>query len=145
MISDYSKKKHQEKIFSCTFLNLLTWKVKQEEHNNQLEELNELIKSHLLPVSEAAFGKYRNFFQLNKKTFHQTKEHVNSNDTSSKTSETTSESAVSSMSSSPLSSQSPSSSFSDNNSSSSNTNHNKCTFCNILKNLLDLHQFLHKI
>ena len=38
----------------------------KEEHNNNLDDLNDLIKSHLLPISEAAIEKYRDYFQVKK-------------------------------------------------------------------------------
>lgn len=112
--------KLEQKNESCT----------KEEHNNNLDDLNDLIKSHLLPISEAAIEKYRDYFQVKK---------IVSKESAKETSETTNESVVSSLSSSPLSSSSHSSHF------SSSSSDYKCTFCNILKNLLDLHQFLHKI
>ena len=123
----------------------------KNEHDSNLEELNELIKSHLLPLSEAAIKKYREYFNSKKlgenlKCLNEEDEEMNetesnlkdisSNEESSNVLSENCCSAVSSLSSSALNS-----SLIDN---TSNKTNNQCTFCNILKNLMDLHVLLHK-
>lgn len=95
--------------------------------NNGLDELNDLIKSHLLPISEAVFEKYKSNkngfisangeecedFEDNEDNFHEAPMENNSEPKEG---------------SEPL----------------SPTLKKNCTFCNIFKNLIDLHELLHK-
>ncbi len=67
-----------------------------------LDELNDLIKTHLLPISEAVFEKYKAFFS--------SKNGIEPATTTTEDEEKT-----------------------------------RCTFCNIFKNLIELHELLHNV
>lgn len=97
--------------------------------NNGLDELNDLIKSHLLPISEAVFDKYKSKvngngfiasgdecedYEEHEDNFHEAPMENNSE-----------------LNKEGLESTLP-------------TLKKNCTFCNIFKNLIDLHELLHK-
>lgn len=91
-----------------------------ELNSGGLDELNDLIKSHLLPISEAVFDKYKTFFE-NKKSEDDDEEHNDNFETPMVNSEH--EEALK---------------------SGTGKIQHQCTFCNIFKNLIDLHELLHK-
>ena len=94
--------------------------------NNGLDELNDLIKSHLLPISEAVFDKYKTFFDCKKSTENHQREDESDYDEHNENFHET-----------------PSSANDDSHTTKTDNLKKKCTFCNIFKNLLDLHELLH--
>ena len=112
------------------------------EADTNLEELNDLIKSHLLPISAAVYEKYKNYFvKLNNNKNSAKSEHDSDEDKETRK-DLDDELEESDFQEISFADKSVSESLDDK--TNVDLNSKKCTFCKILKNLIDLHQLLHK-